>query len=267
MTSAHRPARWVAAVVVTAVAVTGCGRGEPEATTAPSPVADGGEIEGELTVFAAASLVDVFTELAGVLEARHPGVTVRLELGASSSLREQVLAGAPADVFAAADERNVAAVVGAGEASSPVRFATNELQIAVPAGNPAGVDGLADLADEDLLVGLCAVEVPCGSLAREAFDRAGLTPRPDTEEPDVRALLAKVRSGDLDAGVVYRTDVRASAPAVEGIDLPDDVAVETSYPLVVLDRTGERDVADAFVALVTSEEGRAVLAAAGFGHP
>ena len=267
MTSAHPPVRWVATAALVLAAVTGCGRGEPEATTAPAPAADDGAVEGELTVFAAASLVDVFTELAGILEARNPGVTVRLELGASSSLREQVLAGAPADVFAAADERNVAAVVDAGEASSPVRFATNELQVAVPAGNPAGVEGLADLADDDLLVGLCAVEVPCGSLAREAFERAGLTPRPDTEEPDVRALLAKVRSGDLDAGVVYRTDVRASAPAVEGIDLPDDVAVETSYPLVVLDRTTERDVADAFVALVTSEEGRAVLSAAGFGTP
>ena len=265
--SADRPARWVAAVLLTTLAVAGCGRGESEATTAPDAAADGGAIEGELTVFAAASLADVFAELAGVLEARHPGVTVRLELGASSSLREQVLAGAPADVFAAADERNVAAVVDAGEASSPVGFATNELQIAVPAGNPAGVQGLADLADEDLLVGLCAVEVPCGSLARQAFGRAGLTPRPDTEEPDVRALLAKIRSGDLDAGVVYRTDVRASAPAVEGIDLPADIAVATTYPLVVLDRTTERDVADAFVALVTSEEGRTVLSAAGFGAP
>ena len=267
MTSAHRPDRWVAALLLGAVVVGGCGRGEPEATTAPSPVADGGAVEGDLTVFAAASLADVFAELAGIFEARHPGSTVRLELGASSSLREQVLAGAPADVFAAADERNVAAVVDAEEASGPVRFATNELQIAVPAGNPAGVQGLADLTDEDLLVGLCAVEVPCGSLAREAFDRAGLTPRPDTEEPDVRALLAKVRSGDLDAGVVYRTDVRAAAPAVAGIELPEDLAVRTSYPLVVLDRTTERDVADAFVELVTSEEGRAVLAAAGFGHP
>ncbi len=267
MRSAHRPQRWVAALLLTAVAAAGCGREESEAPAAPDAAADGDAVDGELTVFAAASLADVFAELAGVFEARHPGVTVRLELGASSSLREQVLAGAPADVFAAADERNVAAVVDAGEASSPVDFATNELQIAVPAGNPAGVQGLADLADEDLLVGLCAVEVPCGSLAREAFRRAGLTPRPDTEEPDVRALLAKIRSGDLDAGVVYETDVRASAPAVEGVDLPAGVAVETTYPLVVLDRTTERDVAEAFVALVTSEEGRTVLSAAGFGAP
>jgi molybdate transport system substrate-binding protein len=263
MTSPRRRGLASTALLIGAVAAS-CGGGSPEP---PAPSADEPRLEGSITVFAAASLTDVFTELAETFEAREPGVTVRLDLGASSSLREQILAGAPADVFAAADERNVTAVVDAGEATAPVTFASNDLQIAVPAGNPAGVRELADLADDGLLVGLCAPEVPCGALAREALGRAGVTPAPDTEEPDVRALLAKIRSGDLDAGLVYRTDVRAAAPDVEGIDLPDDAVVRTTYPLVVLDRTDEREVADAFVDLVTSEEGRATLAAAGFGPP
>ena len=233
----------------------------------PSPVSDAAPLEGTITVLAAASLTDVFAELATVLGERHPGVTVRLSFGASSSLREQVLAGAPADVLAAANPGDVAVVVEAGEAAAPVAFASNELQVAVPAGNPAAVSGLDDFADEGLVLGVCAAEVPCGRLAREAFSRAGIPARPDTEEPDARALLGKIRSGELDAGIVYRTDVLAAGGEVEGIDLPPEASVRTSYPAVVLDRSDERDVAEAFVALLVSEEGRRVLAGAGFGPP
>lgn len=259
------PARLRTAALALLVGAVACGTAD--GPDEPAPASDAAPLEGTITVLAAASLADVFAELAHVLAERHPGVAVRFSFGASSSLREQVLAGAPADVLAAADPADVAAVVEAGEAATPVTFASNELQVAVPAGNPAAVSGLADFADEGLVLGVCAAEVPCGRLAREAFSRAGVSPRPDTEEPDARALLGKIRSRELDAGLVYRTDVLAAGDEVDGIDLPPGASVRTTYPAAVLDRSGERDVAEAFVALLVSEEGRGVLTAAGFGPP
>lgn len=262
MTSARR-LRPVALAISLGVAACGTATGPDE----PAPAADGVRLGGTITVFAAASLTDVVAELAAVLAERHPGVTVRPSFGASSSLREQILAGAPADVFAAADAADVDAVVDAGAARTPVPFASNHLEIVVPAGNAAGVDGLTDFGDDALVLGVCAAEVPCGRLAQAAFAHAGVSARPDTEEPDARALLAKVASGELDAGLVYRTDVLAGGADVAGIALPPGAAATTTYPAVVLDRSRQRDVAEAFVALLVSDEGRAVLARAGFGPP
>ncbi len=215
-------------------------------------------------MFAAASLSDAFTELAQAFEAAHEGTSVELSFAGSSSLREQILAGAPADVFASANVANMDEVIEAGEVGSATVFATNRLQIAVPAGNPAAVDGLADFADPDLLIGLCAEEVPCGVLGRQALDAAGVTPSPDTAEPDVRALLTKVEAGELDAGLVYVTDVLAAGGGVQGIDLPAEIDVSTSYTIGTVTGSGDADLAAAFVELVRSDEGQAVLERAGF---
>lgn len=222
---------------------------------------------GTVAVFAAASLTDAFTALAGAFEAAGGGFTVELNVAGSSTLREQILNGAPADVFAAADQSTMAAVVEAGLAAEPADFARNRLQIAVPAGNPAGVAGLADFADGDLLLGLCAEEVPCGRFGREALAGAGVTPSVDTEEPDVRALLTKVQAGELDAGLVYRTDVLAGGDTVEGIDVPPDQNVTVTYPIAALTEAGEPEGAARFVAYVLSAEGQAILARHGFGPP
>jgi len=219
----------------------------------------------QLTVFAAASLAGAFEEIAAELEARE-GIDVVLSFGASSSLREQILGGAPADVFASAGPGPMAALVDAGEvAGEPVTFARNRLEIAVPAGNPGEVTALDDLSDEDLLVGICAPEVPCGALARTVLAEAGVAVRPDTEEPDVRALLTKVVAGELDAGLVYVTDVLAAGDDVEGIAVPGGATTE--YPIAVVGRSGAGDAAGRFVALVLGPEGQRILADAGFEAP
>ncbi|MDZ7676768.1 MAG: molybdate ABC transporter substrate-binding protein [Acidimicrobiales bacterium] len=224
--------------------------------------------DGSITVFAAASLTDAFDEVADAFEAADPDVDVSVDVSfaGSSSLREQVLEGAPADVFASANVPNMDAVVEAGAAGSPRVFATNRLQIVVPAGNPAGIDGLDDFADDELLVGLCAAEVPCGDFARQALDRAGVRPAPDTNEPDVRALLTKVEAGELDAGIVYVTDVASAGDRVEGIDIPDEHNVVATYPIATLTGSGDPEAAAAFVAFVLGD-GQDVLAEFGFGRP
>ncbi len=218
-----------------------------------------------VTVLAAASLTDVFTDLAEVYE-RESGVTVDFSFAGSSSLREQLVAGAPGDVFASADVAVMDEAVDAGVVEAPQVFARNALQIAVPIGNPAGIEGLDDFADDDPLLGLCAAGVPCGELAREVFERAGIDPAPDTEESDVRALLTKIEVGELDGGIVYATDVLGS-DGVEGIAIPDEVAVTTEYPIAVVADAGAPDAAEAFVDFVASDAGQEILRAYGFLDP
>lgn len=235
------------------------------ALAAAVPAACGDDGGGDaVTVFAAASLTDAFEELGAAFEAAHPGVTVRFAFAGSSSLREQLLDGAPADVFAPADTAIIQQAVDAGVVGPPVDLARNELQIVVPAGNPGGVATPADLAEADLLVGLCAAAVPCGRFAREALDRAGVTPAVDTEEPDVRSLLTKVAAGELDVGIVYRTDVLSAGDAVEGIDIPAEHRVTAVYPIAVTTTSRHRAQAEAFVDFARTDEGRAILAAHGF---
>lgn len=235
------------------VAATGCGRSDRSGD--------------ELVVFAAASLTDAFDELGSAFEDAHPGVEVTFSFAGSSAVREQVLAGAPADVVAVASARDMDQLVAAGVSSTPVDIARNRLEIAVPAGNEAGVVGLDDFGDESLLIGLCAEEVPCGALGRTVLADAGVTATIDTNEPDVRSLLTKIEAGELDAGLVYRTDVLAAGDRVEGIEIPDDVDVATTYPIAVLDGARHPDLAESFVDLVLSDRGQDVLASHGFERP
>lgn len=220
-----------------------------------------------LVVFAAASLTDAVSEVAAAFEARRPQVSVVTSFAGSSSLREQILAGAPADVYASADPSHMEALVEAGSVVAPVLLATNRLEIAVPAGNPGDVDGLGDLGDADLLIGLCAAEVPCGDLARRVLDAAGVEPAIDTNEPDVRALLTKIEAAELDAGIVYRTDVLAAGDDVEGIVIGDVVNVVARYPIATVDGSDDPDLAQAFVSFARGDEARAILHAHGFGTP
>lgn len=251
-------ALFVAVVVAAAVAaVVTATRDEPGTP---------GELSGEVTVSAAASLTDAFEELAATFEAQHPGVDVALNLGGSATLAAQVREGVPADVLAAADPAVVAPLVAAGAVDGePTVFATNELRIVVPAGNPGGIAGLADLTDDDLFVGICVAGQPCGDYARTALAAAGLDPSAvaDTEEADVRAVLSKVVSGELDAGIVYATDVLAAGGAVEGIPVPGSAA----YPIVLLWDAPNPAAATAFLDLVRSPAGQAVLRRNGFGPP
>ncbi|MGQ0617382.1 MAG: molybdate ABC transporter substrate-binding protein [Acidimicrobiia bacterium] len=238
---------------------------ETDGSTASRPTtASAPALAGTITVFAAASLTDAFGEIGSAFEAANPDVTVEFNFAGSSALREQILSGAPVDVFASANQSNMDQVVDGGEASGAADFVANQLQIAVPAGNPAGVDGLADFADGDLLIGLCAEEVPCGQFGRQALATAGVTPAVDTNEPDVRSLLTKVEAGELDAGIVYRTDVLAAGDAVDGVDIPADQNVIATYPVAALTGAPNADGAVAFVAFVLSDEGQEILGSYGF---
>lgn len=223
-------------------------------------------LEATLTVSAAASLTDAFGELASAYELLHPGVQVTLNLAGSAALATQIREGAPVDLFAPAAPKHLEEVVT--ELSAPgVVFATNRLRIAVPTGNPGRVQELADLAREELVIGLCAAGVPCGDLAREALARAGVTPRPDTEEPNARALLTKVRLGEVDAAVVYRSDILAGGSEVEGVDIPDEWNPTARYSIAALKSGGSPAAAEAFVAFVLSVEGGAILSRHGFTAP
>ena len=244
----------------------GCGGSADGGTAAPDDGPAG--LGGTLTVFAAASLTDVFTDLGGQLEAGNPDLDVQFNFAGSSALATQVTQGAPADVFASANGSQMAVVTDAGLTDGEPRvFAANVLQIAVPAGNPAGVTGLADLAREDLTIAVCAPQVPCGAAAEDVFAAAGVAAVPDTLEEDVRAALTKVELGEVDAALVYTTDVTAAGDAVEGIEVPEAEQVVNEYPIAVLADAPNPQAAAAFVELVRSEEGQRALADAGFRVP
>lgn len=254
-----------AGTLALALALAACGG---RADDRASREAGGGSLGGDVRVSAAASLTDAFAEISSAFAAAHPGVHVVLNLAGSSSLRTQILDGAPVDVFASANPANMDQVVEAGEVSGRSHvFAHNRLEIAVPVGNPAGVRGLGDFADGALRLGLCAASVPCGDFARRALDKAGVTASLDTNEPDVRALLTKVELGELDAGIVYTTDVTAARGAVEGVAIPEAANVVAAYPIAVLSSAPHPAAARAFVDFVLSAEGRAILARYGFGSP
>lgn len=230
---------------------------------------DGAPAEGtEVVVLAAASLTGTFGELAAVFEAENPGVRVTASFAGSSRLAQQVVAGAPADVLATASPGTMDTVAEAGLTDgTPTPFARNAPVLAVPAGNPAGVDALEDLADPDLVVALCAPQVPCGAAAAALLERAGVVAAPDTLEQDVRGVLTRLSLGEVDAGIVYRTDAIAAADAVDVVEVPGTQQAATSYLVAPLADAASPDLAAAFVDLVLSGRGQQVLADAGFEGP
>lgn len=219
-----------------------------------------------LTVFAAASLKAPFTKLAADFEARYPGTTVRLSFAGSSDLATQITQGAPADVFASADTRNMEKLQEAGLVDGTPRvFATNTLAIAVPPGNPAGIQSFADLAEPGTRLVQCARQVPCGAAVAAIEQRTGAGLNPVSEENSVTDVLGKVISGEADAGLVYVTDVRSAAGKVDAVSFPEAAGTVNSYPAAVLANSRNSPDARAFLDLLSSPEGQQVLAAAGFG--
>ncbi|WP_323742812.1 MULTISPECIES: molybdate ABC transporter substrate-binding protein [unclassified Rathayibacter] len=242
------------------VALAGCASTDPTATASGSA--------GSITVFAAASLTSTFTEIAADFERENPGASVQLSFAGSSDLATQIVNGAPADVFASADERTMATLGDASLlAGSPVDIASNTLEIATPPGNPAGVASLADLARPGVSTVICAPQVPCGAAAVAVERAAGVTISPVSEESSVTDVLGKVSSGEADAGLVYTTDVLGAGGSVTGIPFSEASAATNRYPIAALSGSSEPATAAAFVAYVASPEGRAVLSAAGFGAP
>lgn len=252
---ARQRLRFLIVLVLGAVLVVGCGAG-----------ATGRDRTGSLTVFAAASLRASFDQLRGIFLADHPELTFpEITYDGSATLATQIREGAPADVFASADQNNMDKV--ADLVTDRVDFATNTLRIAVAPGNPRGIGSLADLARDDLVVVLCAPEVPCGNASQRALGAAGVVVHPASEEQNVTAVLAKVATGNADAGLVYATDIVSADGEVDGVSFPQAARAVNVYPIAMLVDSPNADAARAFIDLVTSTDGQRVLASLGFGRP
>jgi molybdate transport system substrate-binding protein len=222
----------------------------------------------KLTVFAAASLTKTFTELGTDFEKSHPGVAVTFDFDGSSTLVTQLSQGAQADVFASADEKNMQNAVSQSLiAGKPVDFATNVLEIATPPGNPAGIASFSDLAEPGVKTVVCADGVPCGNAVEQVEKSTGVALTPISQEQSVTNVLAKVESGDADAGVVYVTDVTAAGDKVTGVQFPEAQQAVNTYPIAVTRAATQSDLAKKFVAYITGTDGQQTLAEAGFGAP
>jgi molybdate transport system substrate-binding protein len=257
--------RMVAASLTAVVALTlaACGSNDTPAA-GPSSSSSTAALSGTINVFAAASLTGTFTQLGKDFEAAHPGVKVVFNFAGSSALAQQINQGAPADVFASAAPKNMDQVTDKGTATT---FVSNKLEIAVPKGNPGKVTGLKDFADKNRKLALCAEQVPCGAAAMKVFTAAGITPQPDSLEQDVKAALTKVSLGEVDAALVYKTDVLAAKDKVEGIEFPEADKAVNDYPIAPLTKAKNPDGAKAFVDFVLSAPARTVLSSAGFDTP
>jgi molybdate transport system substrate-binding protein len=221
-----------------------------------------------LTVYAAASLTKTFEQIGTEFEKQHDGVTVEFSFGGSSDLVAQIQEGAPADVFASADTANMEKLTSDDlQADDPQNFASNTLEIVTPPDNPAGITSFADLAKDGVNVVVCAPEVPCGAAAVKAEEATGVTLQPVSEEQSVTDVLAKVTSGEADAGLVYVTDVKGAGDDVTGVPFPESSDIVNTYPIVALKDSEHGDLADEFVELVLSDAGQTILEEAGFAQP
>ena len=257
--------RWTTTVLLAVVAVAamaGCSAAPPKAAATTSA------LSGSIVVDAAASLTETFQVLGDQFHKENPGVTVTFNFGGSSALATQITSGAPVDVFASASPATMKTVTdAAATATDPVVFVRNRLEIAVPPSNPGKITGIKDFTDPAKTIALCAPEVPCGAAAALVFKTAGLTASPDTLEQDVKAALTKVELGEVDAAMVYRTDVASAGGKVKGIAFPEADGAINDYLIAPLKASGNAKAASAFVTWVLSDHGRSVLSKAGFDLP
>jgi molybdate transport system substrate-binding protein len=233
--------------------------------SAPAPRGSGGS-GGALTVYAAASLTESFTALGKQFEAKHPGVSVKFSFAGSSTLVQQLTNGAKADVFASADQANMDKAVQAGVIDGlAAPFASNKLTIAVAPGNPKGIKSFADLAKSGLTVVTCAAQVPCGAATKKVEQNTGVTLKPASEESDVKQVLAKVQSGDADAGLVYVTDAKSAAGKVQQVNFPEASGTLNTYPIGIVKGSAQAALAKEFEDFVMGPEGKDELSKDGFG--
>jgi molybdate transport system substrate-binding protein len=257
----------VAALGLSAVALAACSSSSSPSSSGSPASGSSGAASGAITVFAASSLKEAFTTIGKQFEAANPGAKVTFNFGPSSTLATQITQGAPADVFAAASTKAMDTVVSGGAASGPQTFATNTMEIATPAKPTVAVTSLADLAKPSVKVAVCQKDVPCGVAADKLFTQNNLAVTPVSQEVDVKAVLAKVTLGEVDAGIVYVTDVKAAGDKVVGVTIPADQNVTTKYPIAAVTASSQGATAAAFVAYVLSPAGQQVLATAGFAAP
>jgi molybdate transport system substrate-binding protein len=251
--------RLLAAAAAVGLLGAACGDGADDGASAAN---------GAITVFAASSLTAAFEEIGEAFTDEHPGTNVTFNFAASSELVTQIGEGAPADVFASADVGNMTKLTEAGNnASEPVVFARNVAQIIVAPGNPEGIAGIADLSDPDLIVVVCAPEVPCGKYAATIFENAGVAVTPKSLEENVKAVVTKVTLGEADAGIVYATDVRAAGGDAEAVEIPADINVVAEYPMAVTKDAANPQGAQAFIDFVGGARGQQILMSYGFLEP
>lgn len=257
------------AILVGALAVlAACGPADAASERAGGSGRASSDATGEVTVFAAASLSEAFTDIGHTVEATYPALTVTFNFAGSQQLATQIAEGAPADVFASADRSQMDRISDAGGiGDDPPVFARNRLEIVVETNNPRGIAALRDLAREDVTVVLAAEQVPAGRYARTMLDRVGVRLTPVSLETDVRAVLTKVALGEADAGIVYRSDVRAADDRVDGVPIADSHNVIATYPIAVLGSAPNPVGARLFADAVRSDAGRAALERHGFAAP
>jgi molybdate transport system substrate-binding protein len=270
----------VVTTVVVALGLAGCSSSKKAASStssaaatsaaaAPSSAAPASaSLSGTVVVFAASSLMATFTTLATNFEHANPGVKIVPSYGGSDTLAAQITQGAPVDVFAAASTTTMGTVTTAGDGvGTPQVFAKNELEIAVAPNNPDHIASLADVTKSGVKLAVCAPTVPCGAAATKAFAAAKLTPHPVTLEQEVSSVLTKLELGEVDAGIVYQTDVKSAGSKVLGVNFPEAASAINTYPIVVV-KTGKNPTAgQAFLNYVVSAAGQQILQAAGFRQP
>jgi molybdate transport system substrate-binding protein len=260
----------IAAAIVLGVAGASCGSDDDDsgAAAASEGATEGAATRGDLTVFAAASLTESFTEIGDAFMAVNPNAKVTFNFASSSDLLTQIDEGAPADVYASADQANMTKLTDAGNnAGEPQVFAANSLQIIVSAGNPKAITGLADLANPDIIFVTCAPEVPIGQYSQQVLANAGVTVTPASLEENVKGIVNKVTLGEADAGIVYKTDVIAAADKAEGVDIPADINVTAEYPIVATKEAPNAEAAPAWIDFVLGTQGQKILASYGFEAP
>ncbi|TSD12956.1 molybdate ABC transporter substrate-binding protein [Curtobacterium sp. KBS0715] len=256
--------------VVATLGLSACSTADaPAGSSSPSPSSSAdADASGSITVFAAASLQQTFTTLGKQYETAHPGASIRFSFAGSSDLVTQIQNGAPADVFAAADQANMTKLTsGDLVTGSPRAFATNTLEIAVAPGNPRGIGGLDDLTAPGVQLVTCAAPVPCGAATAKVESASGVDLEPVSEEQSVTDVLGKVESGQADAGLVYVTDVRGAGGKVDGVPFDESSKAVNTYPIGVLRESQDPELAQAFSEYVRSAAGQRVLSDAGFGKP
>lgn len=269
----HRLSVAAAALAVAALGLAGCSSSSsPSAAGTPTASAAGATsaqaLSGSITVLAAASLDNVFPALAKTFEKDHPGTTVKFSFNGSDTLAEQIDEGAPADVFASANESTMQTVQKAGNTTgTPTVFVKNTLEIAVPPGNPKNITTLADLVKPGTKVAECAASVPCGSAAVKALAAANVKLTPVTYATEVTQALVDVETGNVDAALVYHSDIVGAGGKVQGVVFSTASDAVNSYPIDVLKNSSNPTLAQAFVSFVLSSASEQVLLQAGFQAP
>jgi molybdate transport system substrate-binding protein len=253
----------IAAVVAVIGLLSSCSTSD---SSAANPTNQSGQTT--LTVLAASSLGPAFTAIADAFEAEQPNTQVTISLGGSSALAAQIRNGAPADVFASADMLAMRPLLSGGQplVAQPRVFATNTLAIVVPAANQKNIRTLTDLTADGITLAIGSPEVPIGNYAREVFQKADIAVKPDTLEPSASAIVAKASLGEIDAGVVYSTDV-LNNDKVRAVTIPTEFNVVATYPIAAVNSSKSGSLAAGFVDFVLGQKGQALLRSFGFGPP